>query len=119
MKPSEYLPRAIKNADNYENMLRRLQENPKLLKLDHGALGLGGEAGEVIDVVKKIVVMGKPEDIDKLKKELGDVIFYMAVLIDAIDSSFEEIMQINADKLAARFPDGFTEAAALERRDLK
>lgn len=119
MNPSDYLPKAVRNADNYENVNKRLTDNLFLQKLNHGALGISGEAGEVTDLIKKVVIQGKPLDVDKLKKELGDVLFYTAVLIEAIDSSFEEIMQINSIKLDARFPNGFTEAAALERRDEK
>lgn len=80
---------------------------------------MSGETGEVVDLIKKHLIFNKPLDQDKLKKELGDVLWYMSVIIDAIGSSYEEIMQMNSDKLDARYPNGFSEQAALERKDLK
>jgi len=70
------------------------------------AMGISGEAGEVLEKWKKIVAYkdGKISDEDKqeLKKELGDVVWYIAVLADRLDLSLEEVMQLNVDKLKDR-----------------
>lgn len=70
------------------------------------AMGIAGEAGEVLEKWKKIVAYkeGKisDEDLALLKKELGDVIWYIAVLADSLNLSLDEIMQLNIDKLKDR-----------------
>jgi NTP pyrophosphatase (non-canonical NTP hydrolase) len=71
------------------------------------AIGLSGEAGEVADLVKKGVFHQKGLDADKLKKELGDVLWYLAALCTQFNWTMEEVMQLNIDKLKARFPEGY------------
>lgn len=72
------------------------------------AIGLAGEAGEVADLVKKQIFHQQGIDRLKMKKELGDVLWYVAALCTEFDLSMEEVMQHNIDKLKARFPDGYT-----------
>lgn len=81
------------------------------------AMGLAGEAGEVADYLKKVYGHGHPIDREKVKKELGDVRWYGAVLAAAFGFTEEEIEQANVAKLRARYPDGFTVAGSLERKD--
>lgn len=83
----------------------------------HGALGISGEAGELLDAVKKHVMYGKELDKVNVLEELGDICWYMAIALEAVGSSFEEIMQLNQDKLEKRYPGGFTEALAQLRLD--
>lgn len=119
MKPNDYIKK-IKLVDtNYDQVNNRISDNTHLQALIHGALGLAGESGEVVDIIKKVIQYGKPLDTNKLKEELGDTLWYMGVIIDTIDSSFEEVMQMNVDKLSKRFPSGFSEKAAMERGDEK
>ncbi len=70
------------------------------------AMGIAGEAGEVLEKWKKIVAYKEgiisDEDLGELKKELGDVVWYIAVLADSLGFSFEEIMQLNLQKLQDR-----------------
>lgn len=70
------------------------------------AMGIAGEAGEVLEKWKKIVAYKDgqilPEDVAELKKELGDVVWYIAVLADSLGLSFEAVMQLNVDKLKSR-----------------
>ena len=70
------------------------------------AMGVAGEAGEVVEKWKKIVAYkeGKvsKEDLAELKKELGDVVWYIAVLAHSLGLSLEEIMKLNVSKLADR-----------------
>lgn len=117
--PAEYIKK-VKSVDtNYPAVNERISDNQSMQALVHGSLGLAGETGEVVDMIKKHLIFNKPLDTDKLKKELGDVLWYMSVIIHEIGSSYEEIMQMNAEKLDARYPQGFSEQAALERKDLK
>lgn len=76
--------------------------------LMNGALGLAGESGEVADIVKKVFMQGHPMDREHLAKELGDVCWYIAETATAIGYDLETIMQMNIDKLLARYPDGFS-----------
>ena len=79
---------------------------PRLLT---AALGLTAEAGEFTEVVKKIVLQGKPyneENVFHMKRELGDICWYLAQACMALDTTFDEIIEMNVDKLKARYPGG-------------
>ena len=92
--------------------------NPELTKKDmlvNGVMGLNGESGEVIDVVKKHMFQGHELDIDKIKKELGDVMWYVAEVCEALDLSMDEVMEANIAKLANRFKNGFTKEESINR----
>lgn len=80
------------------------KEYPRLL---NGLMGLSGEAGEALDVLKKHLFQEHWLDRLHLAKELGDVAWYLAVSADALGFTLEEIFQMNVDKLRARYPDGF------------
>ena len=84
--------------------------NPKLDQkevLVNSVMGLCGESGEAIDIVKKWLMQGHELDKEHLIKELGDVAWYLAEAATALDTSLDTIFQINLDKLAKRFPNGF------------
>lgn len=85
--------------------------------LNHSALGIAGEAGEVVDILKKYVIYGKPLDRAKLVEELGDLLFYLDALVDDIGSNWDEVRQVNYDKLRARYPSGYSDSAAIARKD--
>ena len=73
------------------------------------ALGLTAEAGEFTEVVKKIILQGKPyneENIFHMKRELGDICWYIAQACMALDTTFDEVIEMNVDKLKARYPGG-------------
>ncbi len=99
------------NFDEYQKLaLRTAYTDPKYegTNMDRTiwVMGVAGEAGEIVEKWKKIVAYngGKisGEDLADLKKELGDVIWYVAVLADSLGLSFEEIMKLNVEKLADR-----------------
>jgi NTP pyrophosphatase (non-canonical NTP hydrolase) len=71
------------------------------------ALGLAGEAGEVADLIKKGIFHQKGLDKENLKKELGDVLWYLTALCSDLGLSLEEVMQHNIKKLKARYPEGY------------
>lgn len=83
----------------------------------NGCLGLSGEVGEVMDMVKKWVFHEKPLDEIHLKKEIGDVMWYVAMLCESFGYDLDEILQMNVDKLKARFPEGFDPDKANNRKD--
>lgn len=78
-------------------------------------LGLSGEVGELNDMIKKWVFHEKPIDIMHAKKELGDVLWYVAMMCESFGWDLDEIMQMNIDKLKARYPEGFDIAKANNR----
>ena len=85
--------------------------NPALSGKDvliNGVMGLCGESGEAIDIVKKHLAQGHELDREKLIKELGDIAWYLAETATALDISLEEVLQRNIDKLRARYPEGFS-----------
>lgn len=84
--------------------------NPALDKKDvliNSVMGLCGEAGEAIDIVKKWLAQGHELDKERLARELGDVAWYLAEAAAALDMPLEQILQGNLDKLKARYPEGF------------
>lgn len=94
--------------------------NPSLTEkeiLINGVMGLCGEAGEAIDIVKKHLAQGHELDKQHLAKELGDVAWYLAETATAIGIPLEEILQMNIDKLKQRYPDGFSAQSSIKRQD--
>ena len=84
--------------------------NPELSKKDvliDGVMGLCGESGEAIDIVKKWLAQGHDLDKEKLAKELGDICWYLAETATALDLSLEDVMRANIEKLQKRYPEGF------------
>lgn len=73
----------------------------------NGVMGLCGEAGETIEILKKHLFHGKELDTDSLKKELGDIAWYLAETAYALDMPLEEILRGNIEKLKERYPEGF------------
>ncbi|MBQ8175837.1 MAG: nucleoside triphosphate pyrophosphohydrolase family protein [Oscillospiraceae bacterium] len=94
--------------------------NPELDKKDvliNGVMGLCGESGETIDIVKKHLAQGHELDKEKLAKELGDVAWYLAETATAIGYDLEDIFQMNIDKLKKRYPEGFSVEKSVNRDD--
>ena len=84
--------------------------NPELNKKDvliNSVMGLCGESGEAIDIVKKWMAQGHELDKERLKKELGDIAWYLAEAATALDIPLEDILKANIEKLKKRYPDGF------------
>ena len=86
-----------------------LEDDCNLSQLLTAALGLGEESGEFTEVVKKIILQGKPYNEDNvfhMKRELGDICWYIAQACMALDTTFDEIIEMNVDKLKKRYPGG-------------
>ena len=86
-------------------------------KLLNGLMGLNGEAGEAIDILKKSLFQGHPMDNEHIAKELGDVAWYLAISADAIGYKLEDIFRMNIGKLKDRYPDGFDPEKSQHRAD--
>ena len=84
----------------------------------NGVMGLCGESGEAIDIVKKWLAQGHELDKAHLAKELGDIAWYLAETATALGLTLEEIFQANIDKLRARYPEGFSTEKSLHREEL-
>ena len=92
--------------------------NPELSQKDvliNGVMGLCGESGEAIDIVKKWLAQGHELDKEKLAKELGDIAWYLAETAWALDIPLEKILQANIDKLKKRYPEGFSSERSITR----
>ena len=92
--------------------------NPELSKKDvliNSVMGLCGEAGEAIDIVKKWLAQGHELNKAQLAKELGDIAWYLAEAATALDLPLEEIFQANIDKLKKRYPEGFSSERSITR----
>ena len=86
-----------------------LEDDCNLSQLLTAALGLGAESGQFTEVVKKIILQGKPyneENVFHMKRELGDICWYIAQACMALDTTFDEIIEMNVDKLKKRYPGG-------------
>ena len=104
-------------ANDYQKAAERTMtaDTSKHDRLVNAALGLAGESGEVADAVKKYLFHGHTLDRDKVLKELGDIQWYLAQACNALDTTLEEIMQMNIDKLLARYPEGFNFERSINR----
>jgi len=110
-------------SSDFAALLARLTEletqdadTPRLLT---AAFGMSAEAGEFTEIVKKVFLQGKPynaDNIEHLKIELGDILWYAAQACMALDVSFEEVMERNYLKLSARYPEGAFDVYRSENR---
>ena len=94
--------------------------NPELSSKDvliNGVMGLCGESGEAIDIVKKWLAQGHELDKEKLAKELGDICWYLAETATALDLNLEDIMAGNIEKLKKRYPEGFDSGRSINRSE--
>ena len=94
--------------------------NPELSRKDvliNGVMGLCGESGEAIDIVKKWLAQGHELDREKLAKELGDIAWYLAETAYALDLPLEEILAANIEKLKKRYPQGFDSQQSIHRTE--
>lgn len=108
MTPNEYQKLAMRTA-------------PKNMFTDdmaiNAALGLTGECGEFADLIKKYMFQGHPLDAEHAKKELGDILWYVAMGCTALGTNIETVMELNIDKLKARYPEGFDADQSRNRKE--
>ena len=105
------------NANEYQK-LAMTTLNKDLSKKDvliNAVMGLCGESGEAIDIVKKHLHQGHELDKEKLVKELGDIAWYLAEAAYALDIELSSVLEKNINKLKARYPEGFSVDKSINR----
>ena len=131
----ERMERITKNMTGTEYQIKAMRTNDRMasLRLDSkmtenqwtdedlggildACLGLSGEVGELNDMIKKWIFHEAKIDTDHLKKELGDVCWYIAMMCDSCGWNLDEILQMNVDKLKARYPEGFDPDRSAHRK---
>jgi len=129
MNPTEYQQGCIRTECDEAKALGRMNnisgvcmndgpftfEDARPIRLNHAALGLSSEVGEMVGLVRAWVYYGKPLDMSKLKEELGDIAYFLALACDAVGFDLGNVMQVNQIKLRQRYPDKFTEEAYQNR----
>ena len=111
-------------SSDFAALLTRLTEleasaDADVPRLMTAAFGISAEAGELVEIIKKILLQGKSYNEDNvihMKKEAGDVLWYLSQLCIALDTTFEELMEINYQKLSARYPEGTFDIFRSENR---
>jgi len=109
------------DSDAFIYRLQELGGDVAIQRLLTAAVGISAESGEFMEIVKKMIFQGKPaneDNLEHLKIELGDVMWYVAQACMALDISLEDICDMNIDKLSKRYPDGtFSEYYSENRRE--
>lgn len=103
-------------GNEYQKLAMRTA-NGRCFNLANAGLGLSGEAGEATDIIKKHLFHGHILCPEHLAKELGDVMWYVALNATLIGYDLDGIMQMNIDKLKARYPEGFSEYDSQHRKE--
>lgn len=100
-------------------VLKKFKQEEESAMLNHAALGIAGEAGELVDAIKKHTIYGRELDKENLIEELGDLFFYMNVIMEMKKFTLDEVIEHNISKLDKRYEKGFTKEEAKERKDKK
>lgn len=111
----------IELADDFQKAVMRTANNnlTKEQALSNAAMGIAGESGEYVDLLKKNLFHGHPLDLNKAKKELGDIMFYVAWSAQELGLKLSEVQTAVIEKLLIRYPNGFNKQDSIERKDTK
>jgi len=102
--------------NDYQKLSQRtIPQSNKFDNLSNYALGLCGESGEVADELKKVIYHGHSLDVERVEKELGDVLHYLSGIATLLDIDLERVAQSNIDKLKKRYPNGFKKSDSINR----
>ena len=113
---SEFNKMTLELAKDGELIKQEL--TPQQANLLHMAVGASGEAGELLDAIKKHTIYQKPLDLENVKEEAGDILFYLSNILQSVGLSFEEVLQHNIDKLSVRYSSGkYSNEQAQQRAD--
>lgn len=115
MSPEDYVKNAIKTESNDFDSIKKRMESEKTVRLLHAFIGMSTESAEALDMIKKHIFYGKPLDEVNAIEEISDQLWYIAIACDALGKTISEIMELNIEKLKARYGDKFTEEAAIKR----
>ena len=110
----------IEQIDHYQQSALRTAPAPGArvntdADLLHGAIGVATESGELLDAIKKHIFYGKALDVVNLREEIGDVMWYLAILCRATGTNMSDVASVNIEKLRLRYPDKFDAKQALNR----
>lgn len=104
------------NFNEYQELAQRTSNTKNYRdKINNGVMGLNGEAGECIDIVKKWTYQGHSLDVDEFCEELGDVLWYVVECATGVGLRLEDIAINNIEKLLARYPEGFDAERSINR----
>lgn len=110
---------ASADSDAFMTRIDELREQSDIQRLLTAAVGISAEGGEFMEIVKKIIFQGKPyndDNVEHLKIELGDVLWYVAQACIALDVTLDELLQMNYKKLSKRYPEGAFDSYFSENR---
>lgn len=114
MLSQDYIAAVLRTENqDVERVLQRI--GPDKVRMLHAALGMTTEAAEVLDLLKKHLYYGKALDPQYLCEELGDLMWYMALMLDAAGLDLDTVLSANVAKLRARYPERFTPEQAIQR----
>ena len=102
---------------NEQRLCENFKPTPSQCELLHAAIGLAGEAGELLYAVRKLFFEGQPLDRDNVMEELGDLCFYLEAAMQVMNAFRYEVEQENQAKLSKRYESGYSDQAAIERAD--
>jgi len=107
------------NEQDFHANVRKLFVKPDdvIGRTLHAAVGISGEAGELLDMVKKTWIYNKPLDHENLIEECGDLMFYIAAILDQHGYTIGQAADHNYAKLSKRYPQGYSDSAARDRAD--
>jgi len=117
---------AMENFKTYRDFVRSLAKPGNAIAAEltpqdchrlHMAVGISGEAGELLDTIKKATIYRKPLDIANVREECGDLLFYIVGILDSIDTELDSVITENMAKLSTRYGKAYSNAAAIERAD--
>lgn len=115
MNSEEYLKQSARTVpEDYEAIMQRMCSR-KFVDLDHAAKGIFTEGGEFMDALKRFQFYGAELDEVNMKEELGDILWYVALAMRALGTTFDEEMDRNIRKLFKRFPTKFDKTLVLNR----
>jgi len=118
MTINEYIRQACLTESKPSEEIKQRMTSDKMTRLLHAAIGLTTESGEFIDALKKHIFYGRDLDEVNLKEEMGDLFWYLAIACDALDVSFDALMERNIEKLRSRYGEKFSNDKA-NHRDLE
>lgn len=119
MTGNEYQRLAMRTNDgeSTNRLIKACSAPCKVGDIINASLGLSGEVGELNDMVKKAVFHGHPIDTNHVRKELGDIMWYVALMCEGFGFDLDEVIELNIAKLKARYPEGFDTERSLHRQE--
>lgn len=115
LNSGNYVKHVLRTESNDFDSVKLRLNNTDTIRLLHAAMGLSTEASEFLDMLKKHIFYGKGLDVINAKEEIGDSLWYAGIAIDVLQTTLDEVMTVNIQKLKARYPEKFTEDKAINR----